>query len=183
MTENITTIINVKKDGKGPDFSGEPYKLGRMKDFYSVNRGRQIRYNVELYNGDESLEKRRYFEGALIPVLTHFQNKERSNKLPPYTRADIRLLVAREFNGKVITKNDGTSFKVGLSTKIGNRAFAKMLDRITDWMKENGIPVPCNKEYKKWRDSAPPVGVKFLESVWLPLYDPDYVDMSQPTKK
>jgi len=37
----------------------------------------------------------------------------------------------------------------------GQKVLREFMNRVTDWMGENGIPVPDHKLYKKWRDNAP----------------------------
>lgn len=149
---------------------------GRVKDFLRKRNGLRVRQMLEDYTGNISDEKIGYFEGALIPVLTHFQNKERDTSLPPLTREEMRELAKREFNGVMITENDGTVVKIGKSTRVlSNKGYGEMIDRMVEWMVEQQIPIPDPDEYKKWRDSAPPKGQRYFEEIWLPLYDLDYV--------
>ena len=174
----VVSITKVK-DGKPVH---DDYNIRSVLGFCRSREGKEIRITYEDYSGNISDEKRRYYEGALIPVLTHWQNKERKHLgLPPYAREDLREIVKKEFNGKMITKNNGQTEKLAQSTTLlSNAGFGRFIDRITQWMEEQQIPVPDPEEYKKWRDSAPPAGQRYFEDIWLPLNDPEWSIMTRP---
>lgn len=68
-----------------------------------------------------------------------------------------RELLKQEHNGRWVPAPSGGKCKVARSSK-GQRVLRAMVNRITDWMAEAGIPIPDPKLYKNWRDSAPVAG-------------------------
>lgn len=153
--------------------------LARVHDFLYKNKNKKIRVVFEEVDKKIADEKRGYFEGAIVPVFTHFQNKERIKiGLKEYTRGEMREILKREFNGRIIQLTSGKNQKFGQSTNtLSNKRFARFLDKITSYMEENGIPIPDPEEYKKWRDENAQIGQNYFKDVWLPLHDPDYVNI------
>ena len=159
------------------DLSLDHQNRAVVHDFLYKNRGKTIRVVLEEHKGEISNEKRGYFEGALLKSFHHFQNKERVEiGYPPYAVSEMREILKKEFNGTMIVNSKGQSEKLGRSTNsMSNARFGKFIDKIVCYMEENGIPVPDPQEYKTWRDSAPDVGARYFQDVWLPLNDPDYI--------
>jgi hypothetical protein len=63
------------------------------------------------------------------------------------------------------------------TSSLSNQAFGLFLDKITQYMCDNGIPIPDPEAYLRWCDSAPDVGSNYFRDVWLPLNDLDYVKL------
>jgi hypothetical protein len=62
-------------------------------------------------------------------------------------------LLKAEFNGRWVTTPSGGKRKVAMSSK-GKKVLRELVNRVTDWMGEQGIPVPDPTLYKKYRDSG-----------------------------
>lgn len=142
---------------------GSEYNRARFADFLKENPG--IRFRIDPFT-PESKDQRRWFEGALIPFLTYFQEN-----MDFKDRNDLELVrnwVKTEFNGKFITIG-GKSLKVAKSTK--GELSRGLIDRIMDWAGEQGYPIEylLPDRYKKWRDEiygygGPPTYIEYLES-------------------
>lgn len=103
-------------------------------------------FSIELY---ESPKERRWFEGALVPMITFYQ-EGKDHKNPDHNR-EVREWLKLEFNPEIVSVN-GKSHTVAGSTKGElNKGF---VERILDWMSDNGYKVEyLNPEiYKDWRD-------------------------------
>lgn len=169
MTKFVTNATI--RDGK-PVHSD--YNLARLIQFHKEREGKLIRITYEDAKETISDEKRRYYEGALVPAMRHFLNKERDKTKPPLTTKDTRDLIALAFHNRIITDNKGRTVKVPRSTtEMSNKKFGEFIELIVDYMAENGYPVPDPEEYKSWRDSAPPRGQRYFQDIWLPMHDPD----------
>jgi hypothetical protein len=103
----------------------------------------------------ESKDLRRYFEGAIVPeVCTSWEWCD------PRNADDLvacRELLKTEFNGRWVPTPAGGKRKVALSSK-GQKVLREFVNRVTDWMGAQGIPIPDPTLYKKWRDTAPVAG-------------------------
>lgn len=104
-----------------------------------------------------SSEKRRYFEGCLVPVVfyTHPNSGWKSLK-------EAREALKMEFTGTEQRDLDGNIVRVAKSTtELNNAQFGRMLDAVVRWLLENQL---CGEDdidpenYKAWRDSAPGPG-------------------------
>lgn len=105
----------------------------------------------------ESEDQRGFFEGAVVKLVTFFQ--EGMDHRNSEDNRNVRECLKIEFNGALVPFN-GKIHKVGKSTKGKlNNGF---IEAIIDWLEENyGIDrtkVLDPKEYKKWRDDVYPYG-------------------------
>jgi hypothetical protein len=76
-----------------------------------------------------------------------------------------RELLKAEFNGRWLPTPSGGMRKVALSTKT-QKVLRPFVNRVTDWMAEQRIPIPLPDLYKKFRDSAPFAGASSYRE-WL----------------
>lgn len=104
----------------------------------------------------ESERQRGWFEGALVPLVTFYQEgmDYRSQK----DREKVREWLKIEFNGEFVSIN-GRAHKVAQSTS--QRLNLGFLERIVDWLVTNYEPpmeaLDPNK-YKHWHDTIFPDG-------------------------
>lgn len=102
-------------------------------------------------------EKRRYFEGCLVPVVfyTHPHAGWKSFK-------ETREWLKFQFCGMQISDVDGKTIRIAKSTtELNNRQFGQFLQAVGRWLIENELCVEDDidpERYKAWRDSAPAVG-------------------------
>lgn len=153
----MTRALFVVKAGKegGLEFKSD-FHRARFKDFLKENAG--VELDIKLHSGELSGEQRRYFEGAIVPAIADFHEMEID---------DARELIKREFNGKYVITKKGDFGKVAMSTtKLNKKGFSEFLERIIQWMAENGIPIPDPEDYKRWRDSSPLRGETY-QPKWL----------------
>lgn len=105
----------------------------------------------------ESDNQRGFFEGAVVKLVTFFQDGMDYTSLEDCR--NVREWLKIEFNGDFVVVN-GKSTKVGKSTK--GKLNEGFLERVIDWIEENyGVKredVLNPKEYKKWRDEVWPYG-------------------------
>jgi hypothetical protein len=105
----------------------------------------------------ESGKLRRFFEGALIPLITHYQ--EGMDHRNPEDRAKVREWLKEEFNAELVSVA-GIVHRVAKSTK-GSEVLASYVERVLDWMVENYDPPKeaiDPEHYKQWRDAIFPSG-------------------------
>ena len=107
----------------------------------------------------ESRGQRRFFEGAVTPLATYFQDN-----LDYRDRQDILIMrdeLAREFVGEETVKIKGKVRSYPRSTK-GSKVLNKLLEDSIDWLvAEYGIDqmeVLNPDKYKHWRDAIFPYG-------------------------
>jgi hypothetical protein len=110
-----------------------------------------MRIRIEL-DEPESNDLRRYFEGAIVPQVC--ESWEWCDPKNPDDLIACRELLKAEFNGRWVPTPSGAKRKVAMSTKT-QKVLRPMVDRITQWMAEQGIPIPDPKLYKQWQKSAP----------------------------
>lgn len=97
----------------------------------------------------ESAKQRRYLEGAIIPLVTFYQ--EGMDHHSADDRAKVREWLKMEFNSELINVN-GKVHAVPQSTK-GREALNGFLERVVDWLTENYQPPPealDPERYKMW---------------------------------
>ena len=127
---------------------GSDYNRARFREWLKKHAGLRVR--VEL-DEPESNDLRRYFEGAVVPeVCQHWEWCD------PKSQDDLvscRELLKAEFNGRWLPTPSGSMRKVAMSTKT-QKVLRPFVNRVTDWMAEQGIPIPDPKLYKQWRDSG-----------------------------
>lgn len=138
------------KDG-GLDFP--EYTRKRLKQFIRENPGAPFRLEPIIA---ESSSQRRWFEGALVPLVCFFQAgmDHRDSK----DRQKVREWLKIEFNGDLVAVG-GKTHKVAQSTS--QKLNTGFLERVTDWLLENYAP-PFEalnpKDWKHWHDAVFPYG-------------------------
>lgn len=102
----------------------------------------------------ESSKQRGYFEGAIIPFITFFQ--EGMNHRDYKDCHKVREWLKTEFNGDIVVMG-GKQHKITRSTK---NLLKEFIEKVMDWMVEQGYPVELlnPEEYKRWRDEIFPTG-------------------------
>lgn len=98
----------------------------------------------------ESKEQRKYFEGAIIPLITYYQ--EGMNHRSSADCEKVREFLKVEFNGEIVKVGDKVHL-VAQSTK--GKLQDGFLERVMDWLIENYAPpteAVLPDSYKKWRD-------------------------------
>jgi len=102
----------------------------------------------------ESAEMRNWFEGALVPFITYFQegydhrNWEDNRK--------VREWLKQEFNSEGIVVKG----KTHIVPKTSKGELKILSEKILQWAEENGYPTKAlnSDEYKTWRDTIYPYG-------------------------
>lgn len=103
----------------------------------------------------ESKKQRGFLEGAVIPLVTFYQEGMDHNSNEDVRR--VREWLKVEFNGEVVMI-DGKANKVGKST-AGRFALQAFLERVVGWLVDNYSPPAEALEpsrYKHWRDTIMP---------------------------
>ena len=131
-----------------------PHTRKSFAHFLNKNDGMRLEINPVL---PESDRMRGYFEGALIPLITFYQ--EGMDHRSGEDRAQVREWIKLEFNAKMISIK-GETKKVGKSTK-GREVLKAVVERVLDWLVQNyAAPTEAinSEAYKEWRDTAFPAG-------------------------
>lgn len=164
MSKIFWAQAEIGPDGEGRLSLGSDYNRARFADFLRIHPGTRMR--IDPYT-PESSKQRKFFEGAIVPFVTFFQENLDYNDTDDLAR--VRDWLKIEFNGQFITLG-GKSVKVPKSTKGElNRGF---LERILDWCGEQGYPIEFlnTADYKDWNDrirptEGPPHYIDYLVSV------------------
>jgi hypothetical protein len=131
-----------------------PHNRAKFMQFLKDNPGVRLKITPEL---PESGRLRRYFEGAIVPLIAFYQ--EGMDHRNSQDRRNIREWLKEEFNGEMINIG-GTMHLVGHTTK-GNAQLKPFVERVLDWMDENYAP-PAEaldpERFKTWRDTIFPFG-------------------------
>lgn len=105
----------------------------------------------------ESNKQRRYLEGAVIPLVTYYQEG-----MDHHSHEDIRTVrewLKEEFNGQMVVIG-GKAHLIAKSTK-GRDALQPFLELVVGWLQDNYAP-PAEatdpNEFKRWRDTIFPAG-------------------------
>ena len=132
----------------GKQNMGSEYLRNKYADDLAKNPG--ARYKIERIT-PESRKQRGFFEGAVVPLVTYFQDRM------DYKKSDdnrvVREWLKLEFNGDLKSIN-GKTHRIAKSTKgeLNNG----ILDKIIDWVEENyGIDrmeVLNPDRYQRWID-------------------------------
>lgn len=104
----------------------------------------------------ESKQQRGWFEGALVPLVTFYQ--ENMDHRDPKDTQRVREWLKIEFNGEMVAI-DGKTHKVAQSTS--NRLNSGFLERVVDWLHSNYAPPAEALDpvgYKRWHDEVFPYG-------------------------
>lgn len=123
--------------------------------FFENTEGKNIIISLD---DAPTAEKRRFFEGCLVPV-TFYTHKNTDWDSFVDAREALKLeFLPRKFR----TDLAGKQFVIPRSTlELSNRKFGEMIESIVQWLTENQM-VPADaidpENYKAWRDSAPSVG-------------------------
>lgn len=136
--------------GKGRLSLGSDHNRTRFADFLRENPG--VRLRIEAIT-PESRKQRAFFEGAVLPFITFFQ--ENLDHKDADDLQKVRDWLKIEFNGAFITMG-GKAIRVPKSTKGElNRG---LMERILDWAGEQGYPTELlmPEDFKKWRDKVRP---------------------------
>ena len=113
-------------------------------------------------------EKRRFFEGALIPAI-FYQLPHSGWENFKEAREAIKL----EFLPGWTKTTDGERVKYARSTAgLSNAQFGDLIETIIRWMEQQGMEVPDPEAYLAWKDSAPPPGEIYPQLLrWKEQYD------------
>jgi hypothetical protein len=131
-------------DGKF-DF-GSTDARNKFNDFSKKNKGELV--TIELYL-PESKDQRGFFEGAVVPLITFYQEGKDHRNTDDCV--EVREWLKIEFNANTAVVN-GKAHKVAGSTKGKlNRGF---LEDVINWMDDQGYKIKfLNPDmYKDWRD-------------------------------
>lgn len=98
----------------------------------------------------ESSNMRRWFEGAVIPLITFYQ--EGMDYKDSGDRTKVRDWLMQEFNGEMVTVA-GNSKKVAASSK---GKLKELSEKVIDWMSDQGYQTELLVPdlYKKWVDEV-----------------------------
>jgi hypothetical protein len=111
----------------------------------------------------ESNKQRRFFEGAVVPLIAYYQEGLDHRNSEDCQR--VREWLKLEFNGEFLTLGGtittvSTTHKVAKSTK-GRDALQPFLERVMEWLIENYAP-PVEaldvENFKHWHDVVFPYG-------------------------
>lgn len=138
-----------RADG-GLDFGS--YTKMNLKKFMKENPGMPFELKPIFAESDK---QRGWFEGALVPLVTFYQEgmDYRNSKDNQKVREWLKL----EFNGEMIEVGG----KVHRVAKTSKNALQPFLERVTDWLIENYAP-PMEaldpEKYKHWKAAVFPYG-------------------------
>lgn len=142
--------FNCRATADGGMFFTE-YNRARFKQYLKENAG--IYLQIKPLR-DESSKMRRFFEGAVVPLVTFYQ--ENMDYRNSHDNEEVREWLKIEFNGelKIVA---GKAHKVAKSTK-GSDVLPDFIERVIAWMEEQGYQTEMlNPElYKVWRDTIFP---------------------------
>lgn len=129
---------------KGKFNFGSPEARTSFTEYASKHEGNI--FSIELY---ESMKERRWFEGAVVPMITFYQ-EGMDHKNPDHNR-EVREWLKLEFNPEIICIK-GISHTIAASTKGQlNKGF---VEDVMNWMSDQGYKVEylLPSMYKDWRD-------------------------------
>lgn len=124
---------------------GSEYSAARFRQFLKDNVGVRLKITPQL---PESNQLRRFYFGAVVPLVTYYQDNldYRNNE----DRERVHEWLKIEFNGEILTVA-GKKIKVGKSTKGNLKGY---IERVIDWMAAQGYPIDTLNpdEYKRFID-------------------------------
>lgn len=140
----------IKHDGTGLEL-GTDFNRRKFHDFLKKNPGLRMKIEPVL---PESANQRRWFEGALVPLVTFYQKG--MDHTAPEDNRKVRDWLKEEFAGEMVVVA-GKANRIAGSTK-GRKALQGFIERVMDWAGENGYQIELlnPEEYKKWRDEIFP---------------------------
>lgn len=126
------------------------YQRDQFRKYVKENDG--IRLKIEPIT-PESNNQRAFFEGAIVPLVTYYQEgmDHRNNDHLRKIREWLKI----EFNSEIVVVNK-KACKVADSTKGKlNQGF---IERVMDWMIDQGyqIDLLSTSSFKEWRDTIYP---------------------------
>jgi hypothetical protein len=101
----------------------------------------------------ESNKQRRYFEGALVPLIAYYQDGMDHRNADD--RASVREWLKQEFNGHTVMIA-GEAHKIGKSTR-GRDVLNRFVEDVVAWLQDNYAPPAQALEptsFKNWRDTV-----------------------------
>jgi hypothetical protein len=123
-----------------------------FRDFVKKNDG--VRLKIEQIT-PESEEQRGFFEGAIVPLVTYYQ--EGMDRFNSRHLRQVRDWLKIEFNGEVVVV-DKKAHKIALSTK--GKLNDGFIERVIDYLVENYGIDPAKvlnpEAYKRFRDEIYP---------------------------
>lgn len=131
---------------------GSPLNRDRVGKWCRENPGARIELRPIL---PESGKQRRYFEGAIVPLVCYFQ--EGMDHHDGEDLARVREWLKLEFNGEIIELR-GKAHRIAKSTK--GAALKAFVERVLDWVVEQYAPPMEALEtakWKRWRDEVYPI--------------------------
>lgn len=160
----IKTNKTIKVKEKPPRFVGRFSSTGTGMNFSDTMKFYLKKFAIENPNMPfeikpifaESSHQRGWFEGALVPLVTFYQDGmdyQNSND-----NKKVREWLKLEFNGELVTIS-GKVHKIAQSTS--HRLNLGFLERITDWLETNYAPPTESmdpKAWKHWHDAIFPNG-------------------------
>jgi hypothetical protein len=101
----------------------------------------------------ESNKQRRYLEGAVIPLVTYYQ--EGMDHRNADDRASVREWLKLEFNWQTV-RVAGEAHKIAKSTR-GREVLNQFVEDVVGWLQDNYAPPAQALEpasFKQWRDTV-----------------------------
>lgn len=141
-------IAQSKKDKSGGLWMGSENNAIRFKAFLQKNPGIYLRIEPVT---PESTKQRRFFEGAVIPMITYFQDG--MDHREPDDNKRVREWIKLEFCPDFINI-EGKRKLVPGSTK-GKLEKDHLIEKVIGWMEEQGMPTELlsPNDYKSWNDT------------------------------
>lgn len=138
-------------------------EAAKFRKFLVENDG--VRIKIEPFVS-ESPKMRRFFEGAIISLLTYYQDG--MDHEDPLHLRQMREWVMQEFNGEYRM----IAGKTARVTKSSKGVLHGITERVIDWMADQGYDVSLlsPEDYKRWRDEiamhgGPQNYISYLRSV------------------
>lgn len=135
----INVTINEKKNGF---HMPSEYTRARLAEWMKKYQWFSIQPIIS-----DSVKKRRYLEGAVIPEYCLFQYG--IDPKDPEKDDARRYLFKRDFNYEILKDRNGMPERIPLSTRGKTSA---LLTTWTQWAEQNGCPIPNADLYKLYRD-------------------------------
>lgn len=152
MTKFLANI----KDGKLS--LGTSFNEARFAEWAKQNEG--VILEIQPRNEMIGSHLRRFFEGAVVPyfALQHPVYDQKTLRWRMMTTFEARHEIKKEFNPKWVTNRKGQREQIAGETKhMSKNAFKAFIERVTDYMVQNGFSIPDSEMYKEWVDSIPEV--------------------------
>jgi hypothetical protein len=140
-------ICRITRD-EGMDFGDRNRAL--FKQYLKAHPGVLLKITPVL---PESNKQRRYLEGAIIPLVTYYQ--EGMDHRNGDDRASVREWLKLEFNWQTVLVA-GEAHKVAKSTR-GREVLNQFVEDVVGWLQDNYAPPAQALEaasFKEWRDTV-----------------------------